>query len=112
MSDIIVTVPRKEVANFWAEGPADAVEWWTLPQAPKRLTWGDYIYFIVNGEVAARARVAVTAQDVRICEATGRRWGGCHVQWRARDFEELPRPRQSHPGFRGFRYYDGVEAQK
>lgn len=106
MSDLVVWVPKREIAHFWDETPADALEWWTLAVRPKRFELGDFIYFQIGAALVARAKVSEIRADVRTCEATGRVWSGVHLVWRASDFERLETPqpwRVQHT--RGYTYY-------
>jgi len=107
--DVVVCVRKGDAESFWNDYDLGEgfIEWHTLSARPKRLSPGESIWFQLNGEVVAKAKVhEVTDRDMH-CEVHDKDWKGVHVVWRSPDFQKLERPwGEGLKSFRGFRYLD------
>jgi len=128
MTDIVVTIPKKEMEHVFKDKFDDPYipdedelmeyitdeysgdssdddifeSFWNLSSKPKRLTIGDKIWFIFNGKIVASGKVTAIETGSQDCCVTGRNWKGCQVYFNDVDtFWKGPKMR----GFQGFRYY-------
>lgn len=106
--DIVVTIPKSEYKNDDVE-TADMIEndleqFWTLSNTPKRLFYGDRVYFVKNNMVESSMRVTRTEHDKStVCETTGREWKGkCQIFMD--DLRSETHLGIETKGFQGFRY--------
>ena len=106
--DIVVTTPKKELANVAKEEDfvkenKDAVQFWILNRKPKKLEIGDCVYFIHNGFIINYQEVIDFNKNMH-CDVTGRTFTGVAVVLKcpAIKLDKLV-PMQ---GFQGFRYLD------
>lgn len=112
--NIMVCVPKNQIDHFWNdECPEGCVENWTLSQRPSKLQPGEFIYFVINRKIVARAEVSGISDQSFTCESTGRQWRGFHVQWQPDDFEKFETARTVvDKGFRGFRYISDRQIER
>jgi hypothetical protein len=109
--DILVRVPKKEVAHFWDDAPSEAThEFWSLARVPKSLKVHDRIWFQIEDEVVAYAVVSSIAErGTETCLSTHRGWTGCLVYWPVEAFHKLARPQLGHKIMRGYMYASYLE---
>ena len=80
MADILVTVPKTSVDTFFEEAEYCSERNldfnWLLLRKPKRLSVGEYIYFLVDNEIQYRMKIKKLIPDFEFtCETTGKVWG-------------------------------------
>lgn len=93
MSDIIVTIPKDQVAHFLHEKVPASEAWWYLARRPLRLKLDDMIGFVYDGAIRYAGTVISVEQNKE------GRWE-IHFQdcgW----IKPI-----THEHFRGFRYFD------
>lgn len=106
MTDILVRVPKREIEHFWEPIGPDRVAWWTLSRAPKDCGVGDTIWFQIEDEVVASAKVTFVDTEERECDSTGRAWNGVHLGWEGGTLKKLDKARKGEKLTRGFMYYN------
>ena len=124
-NDIVVRVPKSEVAHFWDDHD-QPFEFWTLGKTPTRFEAGNFIYFQIDDMIVAKAQVCkviskmdepqagdgpekivdknLESMNTLICESTGRSWTGTHLVWMIQDFTRIDPPIPGTAVTRGFRY--------
>ncbi len=86
--------------------------WYPLCKGePKNVDGGDWVYFILNSQVAGRAEIAkkeppedATLKTYRNKKISKNRWGIRINHDKKRDTIEKPNKKISYRGFQGFRY--------
>ncbi len=124
-NDIVVRVPKAEVAHFWDDHD-QPFEFWTLGKTPTRFEAGNFIYFQIDDLIVAKAQVCLVipkmterltesctekvvdknleSVNTLICESTGRSWTGTQLVWMVQDFIRIDPPIPGTAVTRGFRY--------
>ena len=113
-SDILVTTPRT-AAKIAAAEAADCITggggfyFRTFRRRPTRLAQGSRIYYVEDGFTRGYGVVYKVFEGSMRCGTTGKDWGeGFHAVMPANSWTWIiPIP---HPGFQGWRYFDGKGA--
>ena len=115
--DIVVTVPKSELANIakeevWAkeQGSTDksgAYCFWKVRCEPKKLERGDRVYFIHDGQIVNYNEFWYYEEDGVFCEVTKRYWEGPLLVMKLPSVP-LKKPVRMK-GFRGFKYVERIE---
>ncbi len=108
--DILITTPKKEMANSAAEaeqikaaGHGNYFRTFT-GNTPKGIKVGSRVFYTEDGYIRGYCRVSeIVVGDSLTCDTTGRKWGpGTHLIMNARTWTWIrPVP---YKGFQGWRY--------
>lgn len=99
MTDIIVTVPKDQYDQMVEKAQIlheRGDVWWDLGRIPRKLHYGERIFFVMNNKISMMARVLIVDADEIHKDF-------CRIHFR--DLVEfIVKP--DYNGFRGFRYID------
>ena len=108
MTDIVVTIPKREIKSFEKElidleKDDSLLKYYKVSSKPTKLKVGDSIYFCLNNKIRFKADVEdLDYIEMFRCETTGRQWeSGTHVI--CNNFSPVE-DGQVIKGFQGFRY--------
>jgi hypothetical protein len=116
MADIKYTLSRD--TRYRAETPEQEREWlarvhelfYALPTKPLHAARGDYVYFIHDGKVKARAQIVDVVRGVARFTYTDRRRDAAPYDLKVKPPMEIAKRPFSHKGFQGYRYVTSAEA--
>ena len=107
--DIVVTIPKKELANvlkereFVANSGDQAVQFWSVSKKAKKLAVGDHVYFVADGFITNYQKFLGYVYNP-VCEVTGRTWPGLNLLLACPSiFLNTPVAKK---GFQGFHYIE------
>ena len=122
MRDLIVTTPKREMANAAAEaewakqqGGGPSIHYFRrIPTVPRDAGPGSKVYYVENGYIRGYAVLLGIDDGSGIgntCEVTGRDWSGnWQLVMRADSWKWIkPIPMR---GFQGWRYFDGSDCEE